>query len=211
MTDYDDLARLALEAAHDSLFIRWHDDVIGTTTAPVLAAEIGSDALSESNLAAATTLLADHIATGDVTEDTVGRSGRTWLRMLTVRVYDDAGNLTQAWRDFVDRVYTPLQDYAILDESDYQQREYDNYVEQIDFTFGAAGGAVRDALAVWGIFRLDDIDANGIIRAVDEFVQGGYPLSDEEASGLAWTVNQFRKRNPDEALPALDRLVAVDA
>jgi hypothetical protein len=213
MTDYLNLAQQYLDAAKPSEFswIRWRDPAIGRTIAPALGAVIGDDALSESNLAAATRLLADHIEAGTITEETVGRSGRTWIRLLAITVFDDDGELTQAWVDYVDRVLLPLEDYPILDEDDFSQREHDNWVDETDFVYGAAGGTVRAALAEWGVFRDEDIDSDGVIRAVDEFVQNGHDLTGEEASALEWTVNQFRRRNPEEALPALDRLVAVNA
>jgi len=208
---YTDYAERALEAARESMFIRWSEDRVGVTHAPALGAEIGGDALGESNLHTATELLAEHIASGTITEDTIGRSGRTWMRMLTFTVYDDEGNITQAWRDAVDLVFVPLADYPILDEDDYYEREYANFVAEIDFMYGAAGDAVRRALAEAGIFRLDDVDADGVIRLLDESIQSGQELSDEEASALGHTVRQFRARHADEALPALDRLVPVPA
>lgn len=213
MTDYLTLAQQYLDSAKPSDFswIRWHDPAVGRTIAPVLGAVIGDDALAESNLAAATRLLSDHIEAGTITEDTVGRSGRTWIRLLAITVFDEDGELTQAWRDYVDLVHEPLEDYPILDEDDFQQREYDNYVSETDFIYGAAGAAVRHALATAGIFRLEDVDDDGIIRLVDEAVQNGQELTDDEAGGLGWTVNQFRARHPEEALPALDRLVPVPA
>lgn len=213
MTDYHALAQQYLDSAKPSDFswIRWRDPAVGRTIAPVLGAVIGDDALAESNLAAATRLLADHIEAGTITEDTVGRSGRTWIRLLAITVLDDDGELTQAWVDFVDRVHTPLEQYPILDEDDFQQREYDNFVSELDFVYGAASEAVRSALAEAGIFRLEDIDSDGIVRLLDESLQDGSELTDEEASALEWTVNQFRKRHPDETLPALDRYVKVNA
>jgi hypothetical protein len=213
MTDYHALAQQYLDAAKPSEFswIRWRDPAVGRTVAPVLGAVIGDDALAESNLAAATRLLADHIEAGTITEDTVGRSGRTWIRLLAITVLDEDGCPTQAWVDFVDRVHTPLEDYPILDEDDFQQREYDNFVSELDFVYGAAGEAVRRALAEAGIFRLEDVDDDGAIRLLDECLQDGSELTDEEASALEWTVNQFRKRHPDESLPALDRYVKVNA
>jgi hypothetical protein len=212
MTDvYTKFADRLLKAANSDLFIRWHDDRIGRTIAPVLGAVVGQDALSESNLAVATERLAEHIESGLVTEDTVGRSGRTWIRLLAVTVYDDDGEFTPAWRDLVDLVLVPLEDYAILDEDDFSQREYDNFVEETDFIYGAAGGAVRRALAEAGIFRSEEVDDDGIIRLLDESVQNGQDLTVDEASALGWTVEQFRRRHPDEALPALDRFVPVSA
>lgn len=213
MTDYHALAQQHLDGGKPSEFswIRWHDPEIGRTIAPVLGAVIGDNALDESNLAAATRLLADHIEAGTITEDTVGRSGRTWIRLLAITVLDEAGELTQAFIDYVDRVLLPLEDYAILDEEDFTQREYDNFVSELDFVYGAAGGAVRRALAEAGIFRLEDLDDDGAIRLLDECLQDGSELTDEEASALEWTVNQFRRRHPDETLPALDRYVKVNA
>lgn len=213
MTDHLTLAHEYLDAAKPSAFswIRWNDPDVGRTIAPALGAVIGDDALAESNLAAATRILAEHIEAGTIREETVGRSGRTWIRLLGITVFDEAGELTQAWRDYVDLVHEPLEDYPILDEDDFQQREYDNYVSETDFVYGAAGEAVRRALSESGIFRLEDIDDDGIIRLLDESVQNGQDLSEEEASAMGWTVNQFRKRHPEEALPALDRLVAVNA
>lgn len=213
MTDYLTLAQKYLDAAKPSEFswIRWQDPAVGFTVAPVLGAVIGDDALAESNLAAATRLLSEHIEVGTITEDTVGRSGRTWMRLLAITVFDDDGELTQAWRDYVDLVHEPLDNYPILDEDDFQQREYDNYVDETDFVYGSAGAAVRRALSDIGVFRLEDIDADGIIRAVDDAVQNGLELTDDEASALEYTVTQFRARHPEEALPALDRLVPVPA
>ena len=208
---YTTRAEQALAASNGDMFIRWNDERIGKTIAVMLGAVVGDDALAESNLAVATDRLAEHVESGLITEDTVGRSGRTWIRLLAVTVYDENGDITQAWRDMVDRVLLPLEDYPVLDEDDFSEREYQNFVDETDFIYGAAGGAVREALAAAGICQFDDVDDDGVIRLLDEAVQNGQTLTDEEASGMGWTVEQFRRRHPDETLPALDRLVAVSA
>lgn len=54
-----------------------------------------------------------------------------WVEGLVIRVYDDEGNITPAFDTFYWAVLEPLENYPLLNEEDYCQREYDEQHECI--------------------------------------------------------------------------------
>jgi hypothetical protein len=158
MSDYQRLADQALPASNDSLFVRWHDDRIGNTHAVILSAEVG-DPYGESNLAAATRILGQWLTDddeADVLEATVGRSGRTWLRTLAVRVYEADGTFADAWLTAVDLILLRLEDYPLLDEDDFADREWEVTYENLVLDYGGDADLVADALGSWGNWSVQE-------------------------------------------------------
>ena len=109
------------------------DDRLYTTHAPVMSwAERGDDILAESNYLSALDALngaaawTDREDQDDVIDATISGS----LRQLFIRVRDDAGAFTPTWREAV-RIGLALQDYPVLDESDYSEREWKRYEDDM--------------------------------------------------------------------------------
>lgn len=209
MTDYEKIAKEALDSTNGA-WVHWRDEAIGKTVAVGMGGEL-SDPLSMSNLETALSLLDEHVQTGDVEESTVGRSGRTWLRTLAFRIYDDEGNMTQAWRDAVDKVFLPLQDYPLLDEDDFYEREHAIYTEEMEFIYGAAADKVMDARSDAGLeTSIDHVREDDTVEAVDAWLANGGTLTEDEASALAYTVKQYvaRHDNSITTIPTLGVLMA---
>jgi hypothetical protein len=204
MTDiYTDYAQRGLAAANESMFIRWNDEEVGKTQVPMLGAEIRSDALGESNLDAALKLLDSHVQDGTITEETVGRSGKTWMRFMNVRVYNDDGEMTQAWRDTVDLVLVPLEDYPILDEDDFSERERENLLLEIEFHYGAAAELVIPRMYDYDIFSTDDLQDEVILEIVNDAIEAGETLTEQAASDIRFVYNRYLKFNSQDELPTL--------
>jgi len=211
MTDnetYEKVAQEALASTRDA-WVRWRDPECGKTVAVGMGGEM-SDALAMSNLHAALRILDAHVQTGDVTEDTVGRSGRTWLKVLSFRVYDEDGNITQAWRDAVDNVFLPLRDYAVLDEEDWSEREFTLFTEEMEFIFGAAHGKVIDAMAEAGLpLNIEEFREDYALESVEEaLADGRFTLTDDEAMEFTHTARQYCARHDGEGLPRLTARIA---
>lgn len=184
-------ARLALGSQHGG-FIRWHDPEVGETVASVLAAETG-DPAGESNLAVALERLAEHAEAGTVWEGSVGRSGRSWLRTLTVRVLDEYGEPTAAWIDTVDLVLDPLKDYPLLDEDDYSERHWAVIEEEYCDRYGdAAAGLVLRALSEHAPYPPEEYygDHDTVLEAVEAELASGHELTDDEVEGLGHYIEQ---------------------
>jgi len=196
MTDietYEKVAQEALLSTRDA-WVHWRDPAIGKTVAVGMGGEL-SDPLAISNLEAALTLLDEHVQSGDVEESTVGRSGRTWLRTLAFRIYDDEGNITQAWKDAVDKVFLPMQDYPLLDEDDYYERVHTIFADEMEFIYGAAADTMISALCEAGISSLEEYDEDKAIVALDAWVEAGNTLTDAEQSAVAEVVRRYVARH----------------
>jgi hypothetical protein len=210
MSDYQRLADQALPASNDSLFVRWHDDRIGNTHAVILGAEVG-DPYGESNLAAATRILGQWLTDddeADVLEATVGRSGRTWLRTLAVRVYEADGTFTDAWCTAVDNILLRLEDYPLLDEDDYSEREYLVTHENLTLDYGGDVDLVIDALERWGRWSLQEYVGrhDEVIELVEHHV-ASLPFDEVDSivlDGLRYYVEQ---RKDDLDIPVLSSLL----
>jgi hypothetical protein len=174
------------------------DDRLYNTHAPVIGwAERGDDLMEESNYL---TVLAhlQGIAVHDdgdaqpegndyVIDATMGHWLVGSLRQVFVRVRDDAGEFTQVWVEAVGTVTFLREDYPLFDESDYSEREWARFEENLE---DALIYAAREF--VW-----DDNDDVTEIRErvytqmhdgnLDLFVGGDDPL-DESAAEEAYLV-----------------------
>jgi hypothetical protein len=206
MSEYHRLAVEYLGGTNGSGFIRWHDDRIGSTHAVIISGEVG-DALGESNLAAATRILGQWLDDGgDVLEATVGRSGRTWLRTLAVRVYREDGDYTDAWLRAVDEVILPLEDYPLLDEDDYSERQYDAAYESLRLDYGDAVDLVIAAVQEYGRWGLDEYigDHDEVLECVELHLTEGHWQEEVVLDGLKHYIEQ---RKNDLDIPTLAALV----
>jgi hypothetical protein len=208
MSEYQDWADELLDQTNGSLFIRWSDVRIGTTYAIVVGGEVG-DPLAESNLQAAARILgqwSDGSDEADVFESTVGRSGRTWLRFLAVRVYEDDGTFTDAWCTAVDLVLRPLEGYPLLDEDDFCEREWNDHYESLQLDYGDAVDLVVAALQEHGRYGIGEYigDHDEVIECVELYLKNGHWQEEVVLDGLKHYVEQ---RKNDLDIPTLAALV----
>lgn len=193
MSEYQRIADEHLAGTNGSGFIRWHDDRIGTQYAVVISGEVG-EPLGESNVHAAEDILGQWMGDddGDVIWATVGRSGRTWLRTLAVRVYEDDGTFTDAWCTAVDRIVLPLEDYPLLDEDDYSEREYEVAFESLRLDYGEAVDLVIAAVHEHGRYGLDEVigDHDEVIECVELYLSNGHWHEEVVLDGLRHYVEQ---------------------
>ncbi|WLW38549.1 hypothetical protein [Streptomyces phage Vanseggelen] len=134
--DIDTLVEYAengLERPSDAAF--W-DERLYTTHAPVIGwAERGDDILEESNYLSALDLI-QGAAAENVEEHVIDATIGHWLvgslRQLFVQVYEDETReeFTQAFIEAVE-IAEGLKDYPIVDESDYSEREWKRYEENL--------------------------------------------------------------------------------
>ena len=209
MSEYKDWADELLDATNGSLFIRWSDVRIGTTYAIVVGGEVG-DPLSESNLAAAAIILgqwSDGSDEADVFESTVGRSGRTWLRFLAVRVYEDDGTFTDAWHTAVDLVLRPLEEYAVLHEDDYAERQWEATYDGLVLDYGESADLVVTAISEVGYASFEEYlgDHDEVVQVVEDYLALGKHGDDEPAIG--GLRHYIRQRKDDLDIPTLAALV----
>lgn len=123
-------AEKALERPSDAAF--WDERLYETHGATLSWAERGDDILSESNYLSALELVQ---GAAEREEDVIDASIGHWLvgslRQLFVRVYEDDGvTFTAAWREIVE-IGEGLESYPIVDESDYSEREWKLYEENL--------------------------------------------------------------------------------
>ena len=196
--EYARLADEALAASADSgaSFIRWHDERFGRTVAVIIGGEVG-DPLAESNLAAASRILGQWLGDvddADAFEATVGRSGRTWLRTLAVRVYDDEGGFTEAWKAAVDEVLLPLEDYPLLDEDDFAEREWNSHYESLRLDYGDAVDLVVSAVQEHGRYGLEEAigDHDEVLQCVELHLAKGWWQAEVVLDGLKHYIEQRR-------------------
>jgi hypothetical protein len=207
MDEYTRLADEYLTGTRGSGFIRWHDDRIGTSHAVIISGEVG-DPLGESNLWAASSILGQWLDDdGDVLEATVGRSGRTWLRTLAVRVYEDDGTFTDAWRTAVDLVILPLEDYAVLHEDDYAERQWETTYDGLVLDYGDSADLVVAAISEVGYASPEDYlgDHDEVVQVVENYLALGKHGDDEPA--LGGLRHYIRQRKDDLDIPTLAALV----
>ena len=212
MDNHPEYARLADEALaacrpSSGSWIRWRDERVGKTHAVILGGEVG-EPLAESNLQAGLDILGEWLGDdeADAFESTVGRSGRTWLRILVVRVYDDEGRFTDAWKTAVDRVLLPLEDYPLLDEDDYYEREYDAHVESLRWDYGEAVDLVVAAVHEYGRYGIGESigDHDEVVECVEQYLKDGLWQGEVVLDGLAHYVEQ---RKDDLDIPILAGLL----
>ena len=181
-----------------SAWVLWSDERYGTELALVVAGEVG-DPAGESNVAAAEHILAAYLG-GDAEQYTVGRSGRTWLRGVAVRVFGEDGEVTEAWRVAVDEVIIPLENYPLLDEDDFYDREHEVIFENLVLDYGAAADIVAEALNEYGDIR--DYRHDDVAECVEALLKDrpDRRLTEDEADGLRFFV---RQRVGDLDIPTL--------
>ncbi|WJN63170.1 hypothetical protein [Streptomyces phage phiScoe44] len=159
--DIDTLVEYAesgLERPSDAAF--W-DERLYSTHAPVIGwAERGDDILEESNYLSALDLI-QGAAGEDVEEHVIDATVGHWLvgslRQLFVQVYEDETReeFTQAFIEAVE-IAEGLKSYPVVDESDYSEREWKRYEEnlsealddaqrQYDLDTDEEAQAIRDA------------------------------------------------------------------
>lgn len=207
---YEQYGRDALAGTH-SEWVRWSDPDYGSKLAVVVAGEVG-EPLGESNTQAAERILEQWLGDedADAQQFTVGRSGRTWLRGVAVRVFNEQGEVTDAWRTAVDEVIVPLEDYPLLDEDGYAELEWRVCFENLELDYGQAAGFVADALSEYGRDGIREYDHDEVVECVELLLKDGRRLSDDEADGLRYWV---RQRAGDLDIPLLSERVLeeVDA
>lgn len=208
--DYQRLADEALAASAPGglSWIRWHDDRIGRTVAVIIGGEVG-EPLTESNLATASRILGPwfgDVDEADAFEATVGRSGRTWLRTIAVRVYDDEGAFTEAWKAAVDEVLLPLEDYPILDEDDYAEREWQDHYESLRWDYGDSVDLVVSALQEHGNYGIGEYigDHDEVLELVELHLAQGWWQEEVVLDGLKHYIEQ---RKDELDIPTLAGLV----
>lgn len=207
---YETWAQDGLASANNSMtIIRWHDDEVGKTVIPMLGAEIGSDPIGESNLDSALQLLEEHVASGHVSEETVGRSGKTWMRCIIVQAFDESG-ITQAWRDTVDFVLIPLEKYSILDEDLYAEYEYKNLKREYDYTYGKAAVLALELVLDHGAIEPRDASEEEVLELINAVIETGWELLADEAADLRWVYQRVLARNDGTVtLPALHQAIKI--
>lgn len=212
MDNHPEYARLADEALaacrpSSGSWIRWRDERVGKTHAVILGGEVG-DPAAESNLHAGLDILKPWLGDdeADAFESTVGRSGRTWLRILVVRVYDDEGRFTDAWKKAVDEVLLPLEDYPLLDEDDFSDREWNEHYEALRWDYGNSVDLVVSALQEHGRYGIGDYigDHDEVVQLVELHLSEGWWQEEVDLSGLRHFIEQ---RKDDLNIPTLAALV----
>jgi hypothetical protein len=180
--DNDTMAKAAREAlTRPQNYGAWDERWYTTHGCVMSWADRGDDILAESNYLTAVALLEGAVAhdetgaseaRGDDVEDS---SASHWLvgslRQLFVRVYDEQGQYTPAFREAVS-IGLSLQDYPILDESDYSERETEAWFKALDEAIDQAARAYRDVDTV-----LDEqaIDAHMRADSFSRMPECGHP------------------------------------
>jgi len=136
----------------------------------------------------------------------VGRSGRTWLRFLAVRVYEDDGTFTDAWCTAVDRILRPLENYPLLDEDDFSEREHEAAYELLVLDYGGAADLVASAVYEYGNGGLHEFvgDHDDIVEWVEQYLTEGHWQGEVVLDGLKHYIEQ---RKDDLDIPTLAALV----
>ena len=134
--DTDVLERTAVEALtrpSDAAF--WDDRLYTSHGATLSWAERGDDILEESNYLMALEAI-QGAAGDDADEHVIDASVSHWLvgslRQIFVQVRDDAGDFTPAWIEAVTIGLYLKEDYPVLDESDFSEREWEAYASNLD-------------------------------------------------------------------------------
>jgi hypothetical protein len=113
----------------------------------------------------------------DVIEEDHSHWAVGWIKGFAVRVFDETGKITEAFNVYHE-LAERMDDYPILNESDYSQREYDATFENLDH-------------AAWRLKRVFDLPhdwqsstfdwlwqhRDHALENVDD--QGGYPSEDD--------------------------------
>lgn len=90
-----------------------------------------SDLLEESNADAIRTELEPFMESGDVRSEHHGHWACGWIDGYAIRVFDDAGEVTEAFRTWC-YLKERLADYPLLDEEDFSRKEFEAALEAIE-------------------------------------------------------------------------------
>jgi len=125
-------------------------------------------------------------------------------------VFDEQGEVTEAWRAAVDEIIVPLEGYPLLDEDLYSELEWQVSFENLELDYGKAAELVAEALSEYGRDGIREYDHDEVVECVELLVKDGREVSDDEVEGLRYYV---RQRLEDLDIPTLAALVAeeVDA
>lgn len=138
-TDYIDdetLERAATECLEQPSDSAMYDDRLYSTHGAILGwADRSDDVLSESNYLCVLEYLEGIASDSERDDDVIDASVSHWavgsLRQLFVRVRDDAGDFTPVFREAVQISLTLQNDYPVFDESDFSEREWAAFEEEL--------------------------------------------------------------------------------
>jgi hypothetical protein len=203
-------AEKALTRPSDAAF--WDERLYETHGSTLTWAERGDDILEESNYLSALEIVQGAAESeDDVIDATCGHWLVGSLRQLFVRVYEDDGvTFTAAWKAIVE-IGEGLESYPIVDESDYSEREWKLYEENLseaidqaqrdyDLDSDAEAQELRDRLYEVAGDRLPWDGADVSWNAVEELYA---ELRDEYFEAKAYDAfRAFLGEHPDQlALP----------
>lgn len=138
--DADTLAKAAREALTRPSDSAWFDERLFDTHGCVYTwADRSDDVLDESNFHTMLTELEGIAASEDndcESDDVMDVSASHWavgsVRHIFVRVYDESGDITPVFAEAARMALYIRDEYPILDESDYSEREWKAYEEDQD-------------------------------------------------------------------------------
>lgn len=136
-----------------------------------------STLLTQSNADAIVKMLEEKPEFADQWEITgCGHWAVGWVDHLSFRAIDEHGNPTEVFR-FIASIFDALEDYPVLDECDYSEREYNATIENIEeigksFVSDDAPESWVGDVYGW----LSDNNCNALESSDD---QGGYPSDDD--------------------------------
>ncbi len=109
-----------------------------------------ADLVTVSNWEVSQKILADHLEADepDIWIERHSHWACGWIEGYVVRVFDADGNVTEATQVFHEMLER-IDDYPLLDEEDYSQREYDAQVESIKSAYLRSSDMVDDPPPDW--------------------------------------------------------------
>lgn len=153
-------------------FAYWGDRDLGESWAITFSQHRDSDALERSNFRVIRADL-ERDFPDDVDDIRCDHWAVGWIDHLLVRVLDDSGEVTPAWRRVCEWL-DALADYPVADESDLSELEYDEWWEWLE---RAVPSALRSADIEDDSPPLDEIHA--ILTEVGLPAEHSYPDDDE--------------------------------
>ena len=90
-----------------------------------------STILDQSNSAVIKKAMDEFLNKGDIVESESSHWAVGWVAGYAIRVYDDEGNITPAFTKFAE-MQLAKDDYPVLDESDYSEREWEATHDNIE-------------------------------------------------------------------------------
>lgn len=200
--DEDTLARAEREAMERPSNSAMWDERLYNTHAPVMSwAERGDDIAEESNYRSALRIITE-TAGKDVDDHVIDATISDWLvgslRQIFVQVRDADGSFTPAWREAVN-IALGLQDYPLVDDADYSDREHAEYERQYADAIGDARNDYENAC--YDADRESDIPTDAMhARAVESLDD-----SDDDFH------SEYRHQDCDYAVVSKAYASAIDA